>query len=133
MTELLTWITDGTLPDEETTVLAKALGTVEMAFVESGEWYWSSGGHIQVLVIGWTNIPKGPEAPKRGNRRGEEVMNTLNEEQVERIIAITRHYFAVGIGLGFILGICVCGVAPLVLDRLAARKRAKEEWRARKL
>ena len=60
-------------------------------------------------------------------------MNTLNEEQVERIIGITRHYFAVGIGLGFILGICVCGVASWVLDRLAERKREKEAWRARLL
>ena len=69
MIEQLTWITDGTLPDEEITVLAKAIGTVEMAFVEEGEWYWSSGGHIQGTVIGWTDLPKGPEAPKRGRGR----------------------------------------------------------------
>ena len=60
-------------------------------------------------------------------------MNTLNEDQVERVIALTRHFLNVGVGLGFMMGIGACCIASLVRDHLAARKRAKEEWRARLL
>ena len=48
MIEEITWILDGRTPEHLVDVLIKV-------------------GN----VVGWAPMPKGPEAPKRGNRRGK--------------------------------------------------------------
>lgn len=61
-TETLQWITDGSLPDSETTVLLcdqhKQVGE---AFHDGDAWRWASSSLVRTKVIGWAEMPAGPQ------------------------------------------------------------------------
>lgn len=64
MNETITWITDGTLPDSDITVLiCDALdGEVDTGFHDGETWRWCfDGGRVGGPIKGWAHMPKGPQ------------------------------------------------------------------------
>lgn len=61
MKETITWITNGTLPDSETTVLAQSLdNSVGEAFHDGDCWRWASSARIpRNQVKAWADLPEG--------------------------------------------------------------------------
>lgn len=61
MKETITWITDGTLPDSETTVLVQsASGDIGEGFHDGECWRWASSTRIpRNQVKAWADLPEG--------------------------------------------------------------------------
>lgn len=60
MKETITWITDGSLPDSDITVLAQADDGVGEAFHDGECWRWSSSTRIpRNKVKAWADLPEG--------------------------------------------------------------------------
>lgn len=58
-TEVITWITDGSLPDSDTTVLVQdASGDVGEGFHDGECWRWASATRIK-KVKAWAEMPGG--------------------------------------------------------------------------
>ncbi len=68
--ETIHWITDGSHPDDETTVLVQSGRDVGEGFHVEGEWYWASASRVQTQVTAWAAMPHGVDVAKRGSRRG---------------------------------------------------------------
>ena len=71
MIEEITWITDGRTPEHLVDVLIKVGSTCSGGYFDPCGWRWARGEEVMGEVLGWAPMPKGPEAPKRGNRRGK--------------------------------------------------------------
>lgn len=68
-TELVSWITDGTTPDDERTVLINVVtedvALVRDGFWSDGKWHDAEGWEIrQAKVVAWSEKPKGPQLAK---------------------------------------------------------------------
>jgi hypothetical protein len=63
MQETITWITDGSLPDSDTTVLlCTDVGDVGEAFHDGYDWRWASSDSIgSNRVTAWADMPEGPK------------------------------------------------------------------------
>ncbi|MFA7488585.1 MAG: hypothetical protein WCY72_10955, partial [Lysobacteraceae bacterium] len=67
-TETITWITDGSVPDADMTVLAEvedADGTeVWPAYYDGEKWVDATGWPIRSRVIAWADMPAGSRAAR---------------------------------------------------------------------
>ncbi len=63
MKETITWITDGSLPDSDITVLiCDALdGEVDTGFHDGECWRWASASRVGGPIKGWADLPEGPK------------------------------------------------------------------------
>lgn len=61
MNETITWITDGSLPDSDTTVLVQdRVEQIGEGFHDGEQWRWASSSLITRKVNAWAHLPSGP-------------------------------------------------------------------------
>ena len=61
MKETITWNTDGSLPDSDTTVLVQSIHEqVGEGFHDGDNWRWASSALVRVKVNAWADLPSGP-------------------------------------------------------------------------
>jgi hypothetical protein len=64
--EIIEWVTDGTLPDDDITVLIESeeVDGVEVwfGFRTGGEWMTIDGMPVDVKVVAWADMPAGSRA-----------------------------------------------------------------------
>lgn len=61
MKETITWITNGTLPDSETTVLVQsASGDIGEGFHDGECWRWANASKVgSAKIKAWADLPEG--------------------------------------------------------------------------
>lgn len=56
-TSILHWVTDGTFPHDDITVLINVASGCETGLREAGEWRWTNAMRIDEPVFGWADLP----------------------------------------------------------------------------